>query len=727
MPGGVTQVKEVAAALIRVAKTRNITTVIVGHVTKDGSIAGPRVLEHVVDVVLHFEGDRDSRFRMVRAMKNRFGPVDEVGCFDLGADGITAVTDPTGLFVENHHAMVPGTCVAVTMEGRRPMLAEVQALVTHSAAERPRRTTSGLDSSRVAMVMAVLQQHCQVRLHTHDVFASTVGGARVIEPASDLAVAVALDLGQPRRARPEGVVAMGEIGLSGELRRVRDLPQRLAEAARLGFQLAVVPTEAGRPAARSPRVVDRRRDAGARRARRPLRAAAAAPAPSPSTRSSRPGRASGRAPRLRRQRPRYAAITGEETVEVATERSDETLRLRATLATIAPGTPLRDGLERILRGRTGALIVLGHDKIVESISTGGFTLDVPFTATGLRELAKMDGAIILDKDVTRILRAAVHLMPDHTIPSEETGTRHRTADRVARQTGFPVISVSQSMQIIAAYVGETRHVLEDSGQILSRANQALATLERYKLRLDEVSSTLSALEIEDLVTVRDVAVVAQRLEMVTRIAREIEDYVLELGTDGRLLSLQLEELITGVDTERELVIRDYLPAGRRSKTPEALLNRLESLSSDRAGRPGRRRPRPRARQRRAPRRRGRAARLPAARQGARGCPARSSTGWSTTSAPCRSCSPPASTTCRPSTASASCGPAACARGCPGSPSRRSSSATSSEPATVTARRAVEARLAPTGRRRLDRSTAPAACPTAADSAGWSLGWAARSW
>ncbi|MCB0909804.1 MAG: DNA integrity scanning diadenylate cyclase DisA, partial [Nocardioidaceae bacterium] len=192
--------------------------------------------------------------------------------------------------------------------------------------------------------------------------------------------------------------------------------------------------------------------------------------------------------------------------------------------------------------------------------------------------AKMDGAIILDRDVTRILRAAVHLMPDHTIPSDETGTRHRTADRVARQTGFPVISVSQSMQIIAAYVGSTRHVLEDSGQILSRANQALATLERYKQRLDEVASTLSALEIEDLVTVRDVAVVAQRLEMVTRIAREIEDYVLELGTDGRLLALQLEELVTGVDAERELVIRDYLPGGRRAKSKESALERLEALS-----------------------------------------------------------------------------------------------------------------------------------------------------
>jgi diadenylate cyclase len=257
----------------------------------------------------------------------------------------------------------------------------------------------------------------------------------------------------------------------------------------------------------------------------------------------------------------------------------ESLQLRTTLQAIAPGTSLRDGLERILRGRTGALIVLGSDRTLDSIATGGFDLDVPFSSTGLRELAKMDGAIIVDRDLTRILKAAVHLMPDHNIPSEETGTRHRTADRVARQTGFPVISVSQSMQIIAAYVGETRHVLEDSGQILSRANQALATLERYKLRLDEVSSTLSALEIEDLVTVRDVAVVAQRLEMVTRIAREIEDYVLELGTDGRLLALQLEELITGVDVERELVIRDYVVGGRRGKQPEVLLQRLEALSA----------------------------------------------------------------------------------------------------------------------------------------------------
>ncbi|RLV51191.1 DNA integrity scanning protein DisA [Nocardioides mangrovicus] len=239
---------------------------------------------------------------------------------------------------------------------------------------------------------------------------------------------------------------------------------------------------------------------------------------------------------------------------------------------------MRDGLERVLRGRTGALIVLGDDRQVQEISTGGFLLDVPFTATGLRELAKMDGALVLDRDASRIIRAAVHLMPDSSIPSVETGTRHRTADRVARQTGHPVVSVSQSMQIIAVYVGETRYVLEDSASILSRANQALATLERYKTRLDEVSSTLSALEIEDLVTVRDVAVVAQRLEMVVRIAREIDDYVLELGSDGRLLSLQLEELVTGVESDRVLVVRDYRPRLRRRRSTEDVLEALAALS-----------------------------------------------------------------------------------------------------------------------------------------------------
>ncbi len=263
----------------------------------------------------------------------------------------------------------------------------------------------------------------------------------------------------------------------------------------------------------------------------------------------------------------------------AADKSDALLR--QTLHAVAPGTAMRDALERILRGRTGALVVLGYDKAVEILCTGGFALDVPFSATGLRELAKMDGAVVLDRDATRILRCNVQLVPDPSIPTEESGTRHCTAERVAKQTGYPVISVSQSMHIIALYIGGRRYVVEDSATILSKANQALATLERYKQRLDEVSGTLSALEIEDLVTVRDVAAVAQRLEMVRRIASEIDGYVIELGTDGRLLSLQLEELIAGVDADRELVARDYLPpaTGRRHRSVAEALAELDGLSS----------------------------------------------------------------------------------------------------------------------------------------------------
>src|SRR5689334_12214116 len=246
---------------------------------------------------------------------------------------------------------------------------------------------------------------------------------------------------------------------------------------------------------------------------------------------------------------------------------------------MAPGTALRDGLERILRARTGALIVLGFDRTVESICTGGFSLEVEFSSTRLRELCKMDGAVVLSSDGTRIVRAGVHLMPDAAILTEESGTRHRTAERVARQTGHPVISVSQSMHIIGLYVNGTRHVIDDSAAILSKANQALATLERYKLRLDEVSGTLSALEIEDLVTVRDALAVVQRLEMVRRIADEIAGYVVELGTDGRLLALQLEELMAGVESDRALIIRDYLPTTRRTRTPEEVLDDLDALSA----------------------------------------------------------------------------------------------------------------------------------------------------
>lgn len=246
-------------------------------------------------------------------------------------------------------------------------------------------------------------------------------------------------------------------------------------------------------------------------------------------------------------------------ITVVSERDSGVQRLEV-LALLAPGTPLRDGLERILRGRTGALVVLGHSRLVQQLSTGGFDLSVPFSPTALRELAKMDGAIVVTSDISQIVAAGVQLMPDAALDTVETGTRHRTADRVSRQAGVPVVSVSASMTTIAIYLDQQRHLVENSAQILSRANQALQTLERYRIRLTEVTRRLSTLEIEDQVTVRDLSVVAQRLEMVRRLDHELSGYVVELGTDGRLLSLQLHELSAGTDELRQLLDQNYRPS-----------------------------------------------------------------------------------------------------------------------------------------------------------------------
>jgi diadenylate cyclase len=239
-------------------------------------------------------------------------------------------------------------------------------------------------------------------------------------------------------------------------------------------------------------------------------------------------------------------------------------RRRAALAVVAPGTPLRDGLERIVHGSTGALIVLGFDPIVEGICSGGFELTARFSATRLRELAKMDGAIVLDQACTQILRAAVQLVPDPRLPTEESGTRHRTAERVARQTGLPVIAVSKSMRTVAVFTRGERYVLEDSAALLARAHQALATLERYKRRLDDAAGALTVLEIEDRATIGDIARVAQRLEMAGRVTEEIAGYLVELGTDAGLLGLQLDELTAGMRREREVLVRDY---GRAEHPP----------------------------------------------------------------------------------------------------------------------------------------------------------------
>jgi len=241
VPGGVTQVREVASAVIGRAKTANIATLLVGHVTKDGTVAGPRVLEHLVDVVLQFEGDRTSRLRLLRAIKNRFGPVDEIGCFDLVDDGIVEVPDPTGLFVSRHETAVTGTAITVTMEGRRPLLAEVQALTVDSPIPSPRRNSSGLDSSRVSMTLAVLAKHCRLDLSKSDIYTASVGGAKLTEPSVDLAVAMAVASAAVDAVVPPDVVVIGEVGLAGEVRKVNHLGSRLREAARIGFKRAIVP------------------------------------------------------------------------------------------------------------------------------------------------------------------------------------------------------------------------------------------------------------------------------------------------------------------------------------------------------------------------------------------------------------------------------------------------------------------------------------------------------
>jgi DNA repair protein RadA/Sms len=242
VPGGVTQVREITAALTALAKQRTLTTVLVGHVTKDGSVAGPRTLEHLVDVVLHFDGDSRGQLRMVRAQKNRFGPTDEIGCFELGEFGLIGLPDPSGLFLSQRHDPVPGTCVTVTLEGRRPLVAELQTLVCKvNSPEPPRRTVSGLDAARVGMMVAVLQRRAGLDIGRYDVFAATVGGVRLTEPAMDLALALAVASARANVSVPADLVAIGELGLAGEIRRVTGVQRRLAEAERMGFRRAIIP------------------------------------------------------------------------------------------------------------------------------------------------------------------------------------------------------------------------------------------------------------------------------------------------------------------------------------------------------------------------------------------------------------------------------------------------------------------------------------------------------
>jgi DNA repair protein RadA/Sms len=239
LAGGPSQVREVASTLIRISKDRNLPVLLVGHVTKDGTIAGPRLLEHLVDVVLHFEGDRQTSLRFVRAMKNRFGPTDEVGCFEMTGDGIAQVADPSGLFLSRARTPVSGTCVTITVEGRRALAVEVQALIVKTQAPLPRRVVNGVDGSRVAMLLAVLERRAGLALSGFDVYVSTVGGIRLTEPGADLAIALAIASAFHDSPIPVAVAAIGEVSLAGEIRPASANKQRLSEAQRLGFSTVI--------------------------------------------------------------------------------------------------------------------------------------------------------------------------------------------------------------------------------------------------------------------------------------------------------------------------------------------------------------------------------------------------------------------------------------------------------------------------------------------------------
>ena len=239
-PGSVAQVRECAAHLTRLAKSQGITIILVGHVTKEGALAGPRVLEHMVDTVLYFEGDTHSSFRLVRAIKNRFGAVNEIGVFAMTELGLKGVSNPSAIFLSTHEEPVPGSCVLVTLEGTRPLLVEIQALVD-SGGPSPRRLSVGLDRDRLAMLLAVLHRHAGVACMDQDVFVNAVGGVRISEPAADLAVMLAITSSLRGKALPKGFIAFGEVGLAGEVRPAPRGQERLKEAAKLGFSVAVVP------------------------------------------------------------------------------------------------------------------------------------------------------------------------------------------------------------------------------------------------------------------------------------------------------------------------------------------------------------------------------------------------------------------------------------------------------------------------------------------------------
>ena len=549
-PGSVGQVREAAGAVMEVAKRLGCAVVLVGHVTKEGAVAGPRVLEHLVDCVLFFEGERERSFRTLRALKNRFGATSEVGVFEMRSGGLVEVEDPSARFVAEASA-APGSVVLCSMEGTRPLLVEVQALVAPTEIVPPRRVANGIDRNRLAMILAVLARHGGPALAGADVFVNVAGGVRVDEPGADLAVALALvsaHRGEPL-ADPGGgpLACFGEVGLTGELRAVGHADRRLAEATKFGLGPVIGP--AGGERVEGLAAVDTLR-------------AALQVANRPPVRVARLTRPFPRCPHGISRSPSLQGFCHHEQVPHAGDELNELdarqdPRLVRALDMVAPGTPLREGIENIIHARTGGLILVADADEVSFLFSGGLKLDVDYTPGLLYQVAKMDGAIVLPADSSKISWANVQLMPDPTILSMETGTRHRTAERVSKQTNAVVIAISQRRDVVSLYVEGIKYILQDIPTVLSKANQGLATLEKYRARLDQVEGRLTALEFARDVVLHDPLLAIQRAELVTRMAAEVERYIIELGTEGRLIEMQLEETVVGVMADRAALVRDY--------------------------------------------------------------------------------------------------------------------------------------------------------------------------
>ena len=539
--------------------------VLVGHVTKEGALAGPRVLEHAVDCVLQFEGDRERAYRALRSLKNRFGSTNEMAVFEMYAGGLREVGDPSARFAREA-AGAAGSCVLCAMEGTRPLLVEVQALVAPTEMVPPRRVANGIDRNRLSLVLAVLSRHVgrprrRSPLGSRDVFVSVAGGLRVEEPGADLAVALAV------ASASKGIVPADGEGPARLLRRdrphgraryVAHAERRMEEAARFGLERLLLPSACieGDGLARgwlpasclldgltwhspqcSAALRGARGGAGRRSARR-LRAAGHAP-DFPRNGGPRRSRDFPIIPSCRELEKSYSEL-----------QSRQEPRLLRALEMVSPGTALREGIDNIVLARTGGLIVVGEEDEIAPLLSGGIKLDIEYSPAILYQLAKMDGAITLSQNATKILWANMQLTPDPTILSRETGTRHRTAERVCKQTSALVVSVSERREVVSLFADGAKYILQEIPAVLAKANQALATLDKYRARFDQVSMRLTALEFEGGVTLHDALTVLQRAEMVTRMGVEIERYIVELGAEGRLIEAQLEDMLVGVGADR---------------------------------------------------------------------------------------------------------------------------------------------------------------------------------